>query len=846
MSTYQKTHSAERQAAYEERKATEARLVEDYKANINLTAYLVDRGWKPIKGKHTQNWAALEEEATGRKVIIHRANASGHYAYKSFEDERDKGTIINMVGQELKLDLGTREGWVKLHAHLSPMVGNVYAPDQQIRPTTQKDFPKLDESAIINMLDLQPLQNRAWLHSRHIDDQTIDAPEFKGQIAQRPFKAKSGYEVINTAFPMRNMDHLVTANTRDLKHNMLVGPKNDALWMSNIVAGVRPREIVIVENPLDALSHRQLYPPGQPGERLYLGSAGQPGGLQIGTVQRIIDRIKPERVVLGNDNDFSGIRFNIQYMGELKMPQQPASPWKAYLTSGNQKTQAHNQLRLTAPQGVDLPQGQSPQIIAQRLEKLLNSGHLVDETKAVITIGKTYQGDTEITASIPNNRSMLTRAENAVKEFRQTGELMVVKRSFEKDFNDDLKADVIKRAELVERIKQNRPESMRDRPVDLTPDWLKKFQIKANNDRIQAEKETPKIKYGPTGLPMTDYRKGETSNKLPDDGDIRASRTPKPDQPTKEGQTKPKPQTTLNLPDSPDKPERKSKARPGEKSVDNGPITPEPAKKLVLGYVETSASGERNPVLVAKNPYVLASTDGKFTLGIDRNERPVLETGKAVPTQFDAQSADYLLREFKADRSQAGEQQGVTLHKLTEAEFAALGQRPDGPKQADVPQTQVLQQAFVVTSNDGRFTLDLNEKKQPVLLENARPPGRFSEELADHLVTVFKPAGGQILTKMPEAKFHTLRVEQLGDKPAATNAPVGVGKKQPVGANKATVSQQATPIGASQSRAGSKDRPVLPPAGPGASSPALKKAAVKANAGAVGEQKTTTTRSNRR
>ena len=196
-------YSEKVQEAYEKRKAEETGLVESYKSNINLVTYLAANGWNPVRGKHTQNWAAMEEGATGRKLMIHRVKETGHYAYKSFQDNHDKGTIINLVSQQLALDLGSRDGWKQLHAHLSPMVGNLYAIHESIRPTGLKDLDRLSESATAQLLNIQPLQDRSWLHSRHINDSIIDSPEFKGQIVQRPFETKSGYTGMNTAFPIR-------------------------------------------------------------------------------------------------------------------------------------------------------------------------------------------------------------------------------------------------------------------------------------------------------------------------------------------------------------------------------------------------------------------------------------------------------------------------------------------------------------------------------------------------------------------------------------------------------------------------------------------------------------------
>ena len=515
-----------RQDAYNRRIAEERALTDRYKSDINLVTFLVDQGWEPIKGKHGKNWAALKEESTGRKLIIHRVQETGHYAYKSFDDNRDRGTIINMVSQKLNLDLGSREGWNQLHAHLSPLVGNVYNSHESIRPIGLKDVGHLDEATTAKLLNIEPLQQRNWLYSRHIEDKTIDAPEFKGQIVQRPFETKNGYTGTNTAFPMRNMEHIVTLNTRNTSHNMLVSPKSDSVWMSNVVPGIKPREIVITENPIDALSHYQLNPPRQPGERLYVSTGGQPGGLQLSTLQKIIDTIKPERFILANDNDFAGVRFNIQYMGTLKLPTQPDQSWQAYMTEGNQKTGNPNQLRLTLPKGLETTPGRSPEELLIRIASVMNQGHLVEETKAKVNLGKTYLGDTEITVDIPNNRPMLIRAENLTKEIRLTENHFLVNRSVEKDFNDDLKVKVDKNQQEIAKIRAARPENRQNEPISLQPEWLQKLQAQFKKDPEALVNQKSTVRVGPTGLPLHQYEKGAITNELPKDGAKRIRKDP--------------------------------------------------------------------------------------------------------------------------------------------------------------------------------------------------------------------------------------------------------------------------------------------------------------------------------
>ena len=245
--------------------------------------------------------------------------------------------------------------------------------------------------------------------------------------------------------------------------------------------------------------------------------------------KKIIDTIKPERFILANDNDFSGIRFNIQYMGSLKVSGQPDQAWQAYMTEGNQKIGNPNQLRLTLPKGVESPPGKSPEELAQRIISVMNQGHLVEETKAKVKVGKTYLGDTEITVDIPNNRPMLIRAENLTKEIRLTDNHFYVNRSVEKDFNDDLKVKADKNQQEIDKIRANRPENRQNDPITLQPEWLQKLQSQFKNDPAAIANQKSTVKVGPTGLPMHQYEKGAVNNELPKDGAKRIRKeTPAP------------------------------------------------------------------------------------------------------------------------------------------------------------------------------------------------------------------------------------------------------------------------------------------------------------------------------
>lgn len=113
---------------------------------------------------------------------------------------------------------------------------------------------------------------------------------------------------------------------------------------------------------------------------------------------------------------------------------------------------------------------------------------------------------------------MLIRAENLTKEIRQTDTHFVVKRSVEKDFNDDLKVLAQRQEQEIEKIRASRPENRRDEPITLQPEWLVKLQRQLREDQSALIDQKGHLKVGPTGLPLHQYEKGALTNELPDDG----------------------------------------------------------------------------------------------------------------------------------------------------------------------------------------------------------------------------------------------------------------------------------------------------------------------------------------
>jgi len=143
-------------------------------------------------------------------------------------------------------------------------------------------------------------------------------------------------------------------------------------------------------------------------------------------------------------------------------------------------------------------------------------------------------------------------------------------------------------------------------------------------------------------------------------------------------------------------------------------------------------------------------------------------------------------------------------------------------------------------------------------LENVDQPGRFSEKYADHLLTTFKPEGGQSLKKMPEADFSAFKQDVQSGRQELGNGeqkavPTQKGSSTPDGTRSSEAPVQARPVYEPRRSPVSGQAPTVGAANkPGnpailsADSPVLRKSPVKPDAGPVGNQNTSPPRGPRR
>lgn len=421
----------------EQKKAADDDLIRRYKSDINLATFAEDLGFAYDKKHSTRVVPVLDNPATGQTIIVRRNSASGEYFYTNPKDNYDKGNIINLASRHYNLDLSTRSGWDELHKKLSERLGNVYFTKHEvIQPHRFKQLEQGSES-LVKYFNLKPLTDTSYLENeRKIDRITIDAPEFKGKILNKPFNdTKAGISGTNTVFPLENEKGIIAISTRNTDWNSMVGEKQDGIWVSNINPATKPKEIVILESPINALSYHQLHPPKEAFDRVYIATCGNASATQPLTIQKLINKLQPEKLILSNDNDPAGIRHNINMMSKLHMPQQPVTGISVAIGSSKFRNTLYVEIKPELPTSPTTPVDQ----VKLRIGEVLNRRLHNEGDQAILSTITSRDDITQIRADFPNQRPLLIRAENLTKELRQSGASIEIKRSMNKDWNDDLK-----------------------------------------------------------------------------------------------------------------------------------------------------------------------------------------------------------------------------------------------------------------------------------------------------------------------------------------------------------------------------------------------------------------------
>jgi hypothetical protein len=302
-----------------------------FKRDIDLVDYAQRQGYEVKKESRRGDWHHLVKD--DEHVIVTRKG--DHQVYLNTGDDRDAGSIIDFAktrgGNGYGLNLGQVRQQLREYLDGAPAPARVYAtpPDATRLSSLPVGDPAQEQAAaeerktrlISEVLGVKKeLTDRSYLHSRGIEDSTLDSPAFQGRI----FTAQQN-EHKNTAFPLYNEQGLASVEQKNEHYKSLLPLPKNGIWVSHPTEGkdTPVERVVVSESAIDSLSHFQLKHGQDPRNTLYVATSGTPTEAQIALIQRVIDKQEPSEVVLANDRDAGGRQFNINYLNEL----QPARPF---------------------------------------------------------------------------------------------------------------------------------------------------------------------------------------------------------------------------------------------------------------------------------------------------------------------------------------------------------------------------------------------------------------------------------------------------------------------------------------------------------------------------------------
>lgn len=424
-------------------------------------------GYKTDHEKTSRRWPTLVKD--GERIII--GNGKDGDFYYNVNDPGDKGNAI-------KFAFNRSNNWKDTFERIDKYLEQPHAVSRDNRMIEVSEDRHI---ALSRDFQLKAFNNRKYLHERGITDDTIDHEYFKNRIFNKTFDLKehtnklieekfpseSGKElhrkavdlanaknysgdyistiksfnsqqspltdlekierlaitkvhydksddrkIVNTAFPINSEDGTIGLIIRNKNLKEVDGFRDIGLWSSSQIDA--PKSIIITESPIDSLSHYQLH---KPEKAIYYSTGGSPSSNQPTILQNEIYQLKPEQVVLANDNDLGGIKANIQILNKLEGKHND-------LEIGLVTNEKYSALAILKSPNIDEA--------ATRLENTLNQGEDIKVAQARRT------GDTTAEIQFPKKSAYFQKIEEHLIREKGLENQVVVQRPFGKDFNEDL------------------------------------------------------------------------------------------------------------------------------------------------------------------------------------------------------------------------------------------------------------------------------------------------------------------------------------------------------------------------------------------------------------------------
>ena len=291
-------------------------------------------GFKPAK-RSTTRWPRLKDPESDIVFICYKNNKN-EWRYMVPELTTGGGlSIIDLIFYKYPhYNFGQVRGYLDNYLgkdHLIPSNSNY----------NQEIPSKSDNYLLHHINELQPYEDRSFLHKKGINDETIDHPYFKPIIFNKPYyseKNKTTFQ--NTAFIMSSFDEKYKAIAlRNKNFKGVLGKRGSAICASaNKEKNID--KLIVCETMDDCMAHFQLNKNELKDKSIrYIATQGtitdpnvfnqkipdnidkQITSRQTELINQVIQKQKPKEIEIGFDNDLQGAFFSNILIGKLNLPQ---------------------------------------------------------------------------------------------------------------------------------------------------------------------------------------------------------------------------------------------------------------------------------------------------------------------------------------------------------------------------------------------------------------------------------------------------------------------------------------------------------------------------------------------
>lgn len=300
--------------------------LDSYKESIDIRDYLKSSGYKIDKDRDTKRYQAFTSEQSGDKIYVPINNKypNANYYVNQF-DHKDKGTIVDFVMSRQQKTLDEARLALREFQH-------GYIPTSSYEKVLPDEAKQARHQFIVNKIAKEHATgtNELYIEKRLLDHDTRNHAAFQDKI-----KLNEAPDERFVAFPMQDGDGKITgvamkSNTRE----RFLGNRS-GVWISHPTQGKKQIDkVVITEHPIDAMSYYQLRPDKEKNV-IYLSTAGNPSQQQVETLSKHIKSLEPKEIVLANDNDPAGRKYDQLYTKALQPTNIPVSIEKSEFKDWN-------------------------------------------------------------------------------------------------------------------------------------------------------------------------------------------------------------------------------------------------------------------------------------------------------------------------------------------------------------------------------------------------------------------------------------------------------------------------------------------------------------------------------